>query len=626
MDSTPHTPTPPPRAGTPRLWLGVWAVLALSVVVAALAQPRIEAHYMQRAGTADTATMRLATEVLRGALERTEALPALIAERPILTQLLRDPDNAGLVPFTNELLRQSAFSLDVSDIYVMDLEGRTVATSNYRADWSFLGRSFAYRPYFTDAISDGLGRFHALGTTSNQRGYFFAAPVIDQTELLGVVAVKITLDRFEETWANADSTILVTDTSNVVFLSDRADWHFRTFGPVPEPAIESIALTRQYPLSALVPLEARRGPLSDEMDLLTVTGPDGVAEEFVTQTALIAAPGWRVSILTPTAPAIAQAWTALGVAVLLVAVGALLAAMALQRRAQLMERIERQRSAQAELEARVHDRTRDLDAANALLREEVEERRATETRLRHTQAELVQAGKLAALGQMSAALSHEFNQPLAAVKAYADNADTFLERGRVAEARDNVGRISAMADRMAAISRHLRNFARRPQDKTGPIPVAAVIDDALELMAPRLRAVDARIDYNPPGPDIWVRGGRVRLQQVVVNLISNALDAMDGREVKEIGIAVETDGKGTCAISVRDRGPGLSEAALSQAFDPFFTTKDPGKGMGLGLSISYNIIRDFDGTLSATNHAEGGAVFTVTLHKAPVPDAGLAAE
>jgi two-component system C4-dicarboxylate transport sensor histidine kinase DctB len=173
--------------------------------------------------------------------------------------------------------------------------------------------------------------------------------------------------------------------------------------------------------------------------------------------------------------------------VLLVAVGALLAAMALQRRAQLMERIERQRSAQAELEARVHDRTRDLDAANALAGRGGGTPRHRDA-LRRTQAELVQAGKLAALGQMSAALSHEFNQPLAAVKAYADNADTFLERGRVAEARDNVGRISAMADRMAAISKHLRNFARRPQDKTGPIPVAAVIDDALELMAPRLRA------------------------------------------------------------------------------------------------------------------------------------------
>jgi two-component system C4-dicarboxylate transport sensor histidine kinase DctB len=168
------------------------------------------------------------------------------------------------VPFTNELLRQSAFSLDVSDIYVMDLRGgrwrpRTTARTGRSS-----GRSFAYRPYFTDAISDGLGRFHALGTTSNQRGYFFAAPVIDQTELLGVVAVKITLDRFEETWANSDSTILVTDSSNVVFLSDRADWHFRTLGPVPEPAIESIALKPAIPARGTGPAgraahAARRG-------------------------------------------------------------------------------------------------------------------------------------------------------------------------------------------------------------------------------------------------------------------------------------------------------------------------------------------------------------------------------
>jgi two-component system C4-dicarboxylate transport sensor histidine kinase DctB len=609
----------------------------MACLLAAIAQPRIEAFYLQRAGAADTATLRLATEVLRGALERTEALPALIAERPILAQLLRDPGNDGLVPFTNELLRQSALSLDVSDIYLMDLSGTTLATSNYRSDWSFLGQSFAYRPYFTDAVSQGFGRFHALGTTSNQRGYFFAAPVIDRTELLGVVAVKITLDGFEETWANSESTILVTDSSNVIFLSDRADWHFRTLGPVPEPAIESIALTRQYPLSALTPLDAQRRPFGEGMELLTVTGADGATKDYVAQTALIAAPGWRVSILTPTAPAIAQAWTSLGIAVLLVAVSGLLAAVALQRRAQLMERIERQRSQQAELEARVRDRTRDLDAANAQLREEVEERRATEDRLRRTQAELVQAGKLAALGQMSAALSHEFNQPLAAVKAYADNADTFLERGRVAEARENVGRISAMADRMAAISKHLRNFARRPQDKTGPVPVAAVIEDALELMETRLTAAGARVAYAAPERELWVRGGRVRLQQVIVNLLSNALDAMETLAEKEIDISIACDGteaSGTCAISVRDRGPGLSEAALAQAFDPFFTTKDPGKGLGLGLSISYNIIRDFDGRMAAANHPEGGAVFAVTLRRVAGPEAsgrpaakdGLAAE
>ncbi|MGP1357700.1 MAG: sensor histidine kinase, partial [Roseicyclus sp.] len=356
--------------------------LVVAVALAFAALPRIEAHYLARAGAADRATLRLATEVLRGALERTQALPALIAERPILAQLLRDPGNSGLVPFTNELLRQSALSLDVSDIYVMDLSGRTVATSNYRSDHSFLGRNFAFRPYFTDAMSLGFGRFHALGTTSNQRGYFFAAPVIAETERLGAVAVKITLDRFEETWGNSESTIIVTDTSNVIFLSDRQDWHFRTLGPVPEPAIEAIAATQQYPLGALRPLQVRRSPLGPETELVTVTGPDGTAEDFVFQTALIAAPGWRVSILTPTAPAIAQAWTVFGLLLLLIAAGGLLAAVLLQRRAQLMERLALQRSQQAELEARVQDRTRDLDAANARLRAEVDERRATEERLR----------------------------------------------------------------------------------------------------------------------------------------------------------------------------------------------------------------------------------------------------
>jgi two-component system C4-dicarboxylate transport sensor histidine kinase DctB len=235
----------------------LWAVLALSVVVAAVAQPRIEAHYLQRAGAADTATMRLATEVLRGALERTEALPALIAERPDPRAASARSGQCG----AGAVHQRAAAPERVVARRVGHLrdgpEGRTVATSNYRADWSFLGRSFAYRPYFTDAISEGLGRFHALGTTSNQRGYFFAAPVIDQTELLGVVAVKITLDRFEETWANSDSTILVTDTSNVVFLSDRADWHFRTSARCPSPPSNHRA-DAAIPAFSTVPLDARR--------------------------------------------------------------------------------------------------------------------------------------------------------------------------------------------------------------------------------------------------------------------------------------------------------------------------------------------------------------------------------
>jgi two-component system C4-dicarboxylate transport sensor histidine kinase DctB len=598
--------------------------IALLLLAAALAFPRLERAYQVAIGDRDRATLDLATQILRGALSRTEALPSLLAERPILAQLLRDTDNSGLVPFVNEQLRQTALSLGVSDVYLMDRSGLTIAASSYRTDRSFVGRSFAYRPYFTDALAGGLGRFHALGTTSGERGYFFAAPVIDGTEITGVLAVKFTLDAFEATWADSAATVIVQDSSNVIFMSDRPDWHFRTLGPVPEVGLEAIATTRQYPIGRLTPLPARRAAIGEtSYDLIQLDAAEG-GEVFVMQTDLVAAAGWRVSILSPAAPARAQALTALGIGALVVLVLMLIAAAIWQRRIRLIERLARQEEDQARLEARVRERTRDLNAANAQLRDEVEVRARAEAQLRKTQAELVQAGKLAALGQMSAALSHEFNQPLAAVKAYADNAEAFLGLGRTEEAGENIRLISNMADRMASISKHLRNFARRPMDRTGPVPMLAVVEDALELMRPRLQSARARLDYTPPDAEIWVTGGRVRLQQVIVNLIGNALDAMEGRAAPEISLRLEA-GDGRCRLSVRDTGPGLSDEALEQAFDPFFTTKAPGQGLGLGLSISYNIVSDFNGRLTAANHDTGGAVFTIELELTE-PPAEMAAE
>jgi len=266
------------------------------------------------------------------------------------------------------------------------------------------------------------------------------------------------------------------------------------------------------------------------------------------------------------------------------------------------------------LEARVVERTADLDAANASLRDEVAERRHAEEQLRKSQKELIQAGKLAALGKMSAAISHEINQPLAAIKSYAVNASTFLNRSRLEDAKFNIDNISKMSDRMTEISRHLRNFARQPGDSVKPVDIIEAIEETIELVGPEFRAQHARIIFEPCDGAVWALGGKLRLQQVLVNIMTNALEAMAGQNemLVECDLAVEPD---VVSIKVRDHGPGVPKDSFEQVFDAFFTTKEAGSGMGLGMSISQNIVTDFGGSLSVENHPNGGAVFTVTLNR-----------
>ena len=164
---------------------------------------------------------------------------------------------------------------------------------------------------------------------------------------------------------------------------------------------------------------------------------------------------------------------------------------------------------------------------------------------------------------------------------------------------------------MATISAHLRNFARRPQQATGPLLLNTVVQDAISVIEMRIASEGGHITYDPPEAETWVIGGHVRLQQVIVNLINNALDAMEGHGTRDVQIWID----GT-TVYVRDTGDGIDPARVENIFDPFFTTKAPGKGLGLGLSISFNIISDFGGTLSARNHPDGGAVFAVALQPA----------
>lgn len=605
------------RTSTPTRFTGgkaLMAFAALAVVATLLAFPRLEAFFQIQAGLRGKETLRLTVEGLNGALRRYEPLPGLIAERPVLAQALQAPDNAELLQRVNEELRLTAESLKASDVYLMDTTGLTIAASSYRKELSFVGRSFGYRPYFTQAVEGGLGRFFALGTTSGERGYFYAYPVEVGQRIVGVVAVKFLVAPFEEAWRGSDHLVIVRDLNGVVFMSSNPDWHFRTMRPLSVGERERIEAIRQYPVDRMELLPNTASPLRGDMALLSID-VDGQGREFIANTLPIHDAGWAVTILTPTERANAQALGAVAILALLIMLLGFGVAFYLQRRAQLLERIAVQRAATETLEARIAERTLDLKQANDKLVEEVRERRDAENRLRQTQTELIQAGKLAALGQMSAALSHEFNQPLAAVKSYADNAIQFLARGREEETRENIRRISAMADRMASISKHLRNFARRPQEKVRPVELVPVMQDALAILQGRLEAgrVDVRLDL--PDEPAWVIGGHVRLQQVIVNLLNNALDAMEDQEGPVIEVELSRVGD-RWSLKIRDHGPGIDEETIGKIFDPFFTTKTPGRGLGLGLSISYNIIRDFGGRLLAQNHEKNGAVFSLELQAA----------
>lgn len=582
----------------------------VATVVAVFGNAFATRAYLDQAATRGETTLRLAVAALTGHMSRFEPLPALIADHDDIVALVADPDNASLRIRANAYLKEINQLLKSSDIYVMLIGGDTIAASNYDAPLSFVGQNFSYRPYYQDAAEGRQGRFFALGTTSLKRGYYFSAPVHVGGEIRGVVVFKVDIEPIEASWKSDEYEIVVTDPEGIIFMSGRPEWLYAGLLPLTQERLDRTAASRRYANATLRELPVRAG-LQGAHRMMNLKAEKSEREYLVVEEPMSDA-GWTVSVLLDTSSARSQALTSVLAALLLLGLAGLLGAVVLQRRARLAERMEMQRTAREELEHRVEERTADLASVNSQLELEVAERRATEVQLRQTQADLIQAGKLAALGQMSAALSHEFNQPLAAVKTYADNAAILIDRKRTSEARDNVARILALTDRMASISRHLRNFARKPNERLGPVELDEVVRDTLEIVAWRLKAADADVKIDLGKEPLVVRAGSVRLQQVLVNILSNAADAVEGLEDRTIELTASRIGD-SVEIIVRDHGPGVPDAIASRIFDPFFSTKGVGKGLGLGLSISYNIIKDFGGNLSVQNHADGGAVFRIEL-------------
>lgn len=575
--------------------------------------------------------LSLVTETLRGELAKHQSTPVLLAHNPWVTRVVTGSASPSEVQTANVELERLADVTKASDLYLMSTSGLTVAASNWRQPRSFIGENFSYRPYFKEAMKGRLGRYFALGTTSGERGYYFAHPIFDGRQVVGATVVKLTVGALEAAWRAVDHTILVVDDDGVIFLSSEPGWVLKTIRSLDAAAEQRLAEQRRYGAARLEPLNIEETASLEGQKLIRLAPPRVAASRaggdigrtpaaagYLMQSRTMDDAGWTIHILSRTAGIEKEAAIAMALTVATLAALGLAATVVFQRRRRTQERLALQASVNAELERRVAARTDELTSINMQLEQEIGERTRTEAELRQTQAGLIQASKLAALGQMSAGLSHELNQPLAAIRSYAENARALLDRDRADTARSNLTAIDQLTQRMARIIRHLRTFAREEPIAIRPTSVRRAIDETLGLLQRRISDVDARIDVAMSVGEPMVLAGDVRLQQVLVNLVGNALDAVKGRPVRDIRIAV-TPAPGGITLSVEDTGPGIAAENIANVFDPFFTTKAVGDGLGLGLSITYGLIKQFGGSIEADNCPGGGARFLVTLRSAQMP-------
>jgi two-component system C4-dicarboxylate transport sensor histidine kinase DctB len=572
-------------------------------------------HYLREGETQSKTALRLMVEALDGYLRRFMAVPELLSEAVELRRLIEKPEDESTVAAMNDWLTAKNAELDASAIYVLDIDGKLVATSNSDRRARLIGSGLS-RLLVSAGLQGRGGRVLDVGLQPIHRSYFFSAPIRNAAgEIGGIVAVKVDLDPLEAEWRVDENHVLVTDPEGIVVLSTDPTWLYRGLWPRSDDEAERVAQSRRDVSSPVMqePTEL----LEHGTQLIRMSGSDGVLREYIMARQLMPLTDWKVHVLLDTSYVRRQAQLLLAAGVLVLGTAVSVAAMVVQRRKRLAELIRLQDQAKVELERRVEERTADLARVNAKINEEITERRLTEQQLRKTQADLVQAGKLAGLGQMSAALSHEINQPLAAARNFADSATVLIDRGESERARANINQIVALIDRMAAIARHLRNVARKPDAPLHDVDLSQALAEAMATCGPRLDWVTLKAALSADLP--LVRAGPVRLQQVLANVLSNAADAMQGQAKPRIEVTARTEA-GRVTLDIRDTGPGVPDAIADRIFDPFFTTKQVGSGLGLGLSISFNIMKDFGGELRVANHPGGGAVFTLVFNRSDARD------
>ncbi|MCB1367991.1 MAG: sensor histidine kinase [Rhodobacteraceae bacterium] len=554
--------------------LVVVVVIAITVLLIWISNLYLTERFTQETRSRAELRMALYAGNISSELQRTSVVPLLLSRDPTLISALNSGDYAA----TSQRLISIRDEIDVAGLMLLDGDGRTVAATDRRA----IGTHHRNLAYYVEALrSDGT-----VFTTQKQESgglvFSHSRRLQSGNQGIGVIVVEVDLARLEQQWAFAGEAIMVTDSEGIVILSSEPKWRYQpidqaladtTAPSAIERALQATADWLQTPAEAFLQGSA----------ILRLDGKIGFQ-------------GWRLTYFTTFANVRERVNGVLALEIMGFAILVALVFYILSRRAVQQSNLFQRESIE-------------LRALNERLQQEIEEREKVERHLEVAEQSLAQSSKLAALGEMSAAVSHELNQPLAAMKTYLAGARLLLQRHRPDEALSSFQRIDDLIGRMAAITRQLKSYARKGGDDLVPVDLREALNAAMAMMEPQLNQMEVRITQSIPREPVIVRGDQLRLEQVIVNLLRNALDAM--KTLKERQLDILMSAGEMAKLSVRDNGSGIDD--LDQLFEPFYTTKKPGDGVGLGLAISSGIVADLGGRLIARNSSTGGAVFEIQL-------------
>lgn len=555
-----------------RLFLLLFTALAVAVVW-------VTNQFLTERYTASTTTraeVRQALYVgnLISELQRNSVVPLLLSRDPWLIGALNSED------FSQSTQRLISFrdEIGAAALLLMDGTGRTVASTQRER----IGTNNRSATYFVSAVRSNDTVFNTYETPSGGIGFNYSRRVEAGGKLIGVVVVEVDLQRFQSAWATISDAVVVTDSEGRIILSTEPQWRGLT---------EAEALDARSAPSAI---ERAIQATADWTSLPAEVFFRG--EALMRQESRIPFLGWRMVSFTTYESVRERVNGVLALEIMFFAI--LLAGIFyLSGRRALARSIFFQRE------------SAELRRLNESLQREIAERERVEKNLEVAEQTLAQSSKLAALGEMSASVSHELNQPLAAMKTYLAGAKLLLHRHRPEEALSSFLRIDDLIDRMSAITRQLKSYARKGKDALEPLDARDCVSSALSMMEPQLKSRNVRITRALPPEPVMILADRIRLEQVLINLLRNALDAT--KDTREPVIDILLSRGQTATFTVRDNGPGIED--LESLFEPFYTTKAPGDGVGLGLAISSGIVNDLGGRLYARNRQAGGAVFEVQL-------------